>query len=62
MEWIRKTYRVPAYRGVRVVYSGSGTDQYGTIKSASNGHLKILLDGAKHPALFHPTWQIRYLA
>jgi hypothetical protein len=62
MEWIRKAYGVPAKRGGRVIYSGSGKDEYGTIVSANGGHLNIRLDGAKHALPFHPTWELRYLA
>ncbi|CAM5420068.1 hypothetical protein ATER59S_02381 [Aquamicrobium terrae] len=62
MEWICKTYNVPAKRGGRVIYSGNGKDEYGTIVSASGGYLNIRLDSAKHAAPFHPTWKLRYLA
>lgn len=62
MAWIRKTYRVPARRGGRVVYSGDGEDRHGTIRSASNGRLNIQLDGDKHSLPYHPTWMLRYLA
>ncbi len=62
MKYICKTYGVPAKRGGRVIYSGNGKDEYGTILSASGGYLNIRLDGAKHPLPFHPTWKLRYLA
>lgn len=62
MDWIRKTYGVPAKRGGRVVYSG-GQDgpQLGTITASVGGHINIRIDGARHPATFHPTWMLRYL-
>lgn len=62
MAWVRKNYRVPAARGVRVVYTGEGKEEYGTIRSASGGRLNIQLDGQKHTHPFHPTWELRYLA
>ncbi|MGN6539097.1 MAG: hypothetical protein ACTHKQ_25650 [Mesorhizobium sp.] len=64
MEYIRKTYNVPAKRGGRVIYTGGKTPEYGTITSARNGRLYIRLDGMKytHPLPFHPTYELRYLA
>ena len=61
MAWVRKNYRVPAKRGARVEYTGDGKPEFGTIRSASGGHLHIQLDGVKHTMPFHPTWKIRYL-
>lgn len=61
MARVRKNYNVPARRGGRVIYTGGKTPEYGTIVSATNGHLNIRLDGAKHPLPFHPTWELRYL-
>jgi hypothetical protein len=61
LEYIAKAYGVPAKRGGRVEYTGNGTPQLGTIRSARGAHLNILLDGKKHARPFHPTWEIRYL-
>lgn len=61
MEWVRRAYKVPAKRGGRVEYSGDGTPELGTIKSASGGRLNIKLDGVKHVMPFHPTWRLKYL-
>lgn len=61
MEYIRKTYGVPAMRGGRIEYSGKGFLQTGTIKSAKNGRLKVLMDGDKNAGSYHPTWNIRYI-
>lgn len=62
--WVRKTYNVPAQRGMRVRYTGEGSDkpELGTIRSAKGGHLMIQLDGVKHTMPFHPTWELEYLA
>ncbi|KAF1698315.1 hypothetical protein CSC62_05240 [Pseudoxanthomonas jiangsuensis] len=61
MAWVRRNYRVPAKRGGRVLYTGCGRAEYGTIKSASNGRLNVQLDGVKHTMPFHPTWELSYI-
>lgn len=62
LEYIRKTYGVPAKRGVRIEYGG-GSDgpRFGTITGASGMHLMVKMDDRKDTAPFHPTWNIRYL-
>lgn len=63
MAWIRKSYGVPAKRGMRVRYTGEGADkaEFGTITSATNGRLNIRLDRFKASFPFHPTWELEYL-
>ncbi len=63
MAWVRRHYDVPAKRGGRVRYTGEGDDkpEFGTIRSASGGHLNIQLDGRRFPLPFHPTWKLEYL-
>lgn len=61
MAWVRKNYNVPAYRGCRVVYTGEGRREFGTIKSAKGSQLSILLDDHKIPLWFHPTWKMEYM-
>lgn len=61
MEYVRKTYGVPAKRGGRVEYTGGGKVELGTITSARNGHVYIQLDGWSFAKPFHPTWELRYL-
>lgn len=56
MEYVRRTYGVPAKRGARVTADG----RPGAITSADH-RLRILLDGDKHPTIWHPTWRIDYL-
>lgn len=61
MSWVRKNYGVPAKRGMRVLYTGNGAREYGTIRSAAcGGHLNIQLDGIRGTMPFHPTWQLSY--
>lgn len=62
IEYIRKTYGVPAKRGGRVEYTGDGERELGTIRSARGSHLNIQLDGVNHTMPFHPTWELRYIA
>lgn len=62
MAWVRKYYRVPAKRGMRVRFTGGkSSPELGTITSASNGRLNIRLDGLNHSRQFHPTWKLEYL-
>lgn len=63
MSYVRRFYRVPAGRGMRVVYNGDrdGTPRAGTITSADGAYLRIRLDGESSPGKFHPTWKITYL-
>ena len=61
MEYVRKTYRVPARRGGRVVYTGYGRPVLGTIRSSRNGHLNIQPDDEPRARKFHPTWELEYL-
>lgn len=67
MDYIRRTYRVPARRGGRVVYTDSdGVKFYCTIKSAtSSGHLRVLVDdriaGYRWRMKLHPTFNLEYL-
>lgn len=61
MDYIRKTYGVPAKRGGRVEYTGCGAPERGTITSADGAYLCIRLDGLKRAAHFHPTLKLRYL-
>ena len=61
MDYIRSYYGVPAKRGGRVVYEGSGTERFGTITGSYGAHLRIRLDGEAHSSVYHPTWRMRYL-
>ena len=67
MDYIRRTYGVPAKRGGKVIYTDSdGVKFHCTIKSATNsGHLKVLVDdrvtGYRGRMKLHPTWNIEYV-
>lgn len=64
MDSIRKSYGVPAKRGMRVVYRGDAAvgEQTGTIVGAMGQTLRVRLDDqAKATArTFHPTWAMQY--
>ena len=65
MDYIRKTYGVPAKRGGRVEYDGGSIGSpplLGTITSATtSGHIRVRFDGERRTAKLHPTWAMRYL-
>jgi hypothetical protein len=57
IKYIRKSYNVPAKRGMRVIANGKP----GKITGANGSRLRILLDGNCRSLLWHPTWRIEYL-
>ena len=57
MDYIRKTYGVPAKRGGRVTFCGCP----GTITGARYGRLRVRFDGEKDAVPLHPTYNIVYL-
>jgi hypothetical protein len=61
LDYIRKTYGVPAKRGARVEYSGGKSPLFGTITGSRSAYIRVRLDGDKTSKPFHPTWEIRYL-
>lgn len=53
MGWNRKSYGVTAQRGLRVLYTSCGHQEFGPIRSAANGgHLNIPFDGIRHTVQF----------
>lgn len=66
MEYIRRTYKVPAKRGMRVRYiDKDGVVWNGRITSARDAHLRVLVDdrvpGYRSRLLLHPTHRVEYL-
>ena len=66
MEYIRRTYGVPATRGGRVIYTdANGKAWPGVITAARSGRLLVRLDdnltSSRARAKLHPTWQVEYL-
>ena len=58
MEWIRRTYDVPARHGMRIEYDG----QPATIVGTRGPYLAFRIDGEKRIAADHPTYRIVYPA
>jgi hypothetical protein len=55
MEYVRKTYNVPAKRGGKIRYWWLGSWYYGTITSATN-YIRVRMDGEKTRRVnIHPT-------
>lgn len=61
MEYIRRSYGVPAKRGARVEYTGEAETQNGTITGTCGARLRIRMDGEDYIGIYHPTWELRYL-
>lgn len=63
LEWIRKTYGVPATRGgrVRLDYP-NGQSVTGQITGTHGPHLRVLAQTGRPRVLYlHPTWRVTYL-
>lgn len=61
LDYIRKTYRVPAKFGGRVVYTGTPEQAQGTIVGAKQQYVLVQMDGTDQAAPYHPTWELMYL-
>lgn len=61
LEYIRRSYSVPAHQGARIRYTGNGDPRLGTITHGRGGRLYIRLDGDTDSHPYHPTWEIEYL-
>ena len=63
MEYIRRTYNVPAKRGGSVKFTDRNGKQWiGKIKSAAGHRLRVCFpDFPRARAIMHPTWNIEYL-
>lgn len=68
LEYIRKTYRVPAKRGQKIVYSGTRDRERipAVIVGSAGSHLRVKferIDGAYNTrtSILHPTWMVEYL-
>lgn len=59
MDYIKRTYDVPADIGRRVVVNGKS----GVIVGSSGPHLGVVFDGDKATRISpcHPTWRVEYL-
>lgn len=56
MDYIRRYYKVPAKRGMRIKFCG----QPAVITSTTRAYLRIRVDGDDFSIVVHPTWEIEY--
>jgi hypothetical protein len=65
LDYIARTYGVPAKRGQRVRYTGdkgpTAKPREGSITRADGAYLRIRMDGDSFSNIYHPTWEIEYL-
>ena len=56
LDYVRRKYRVPARRGMRVTVDGKS----GVITCGDGQYLRVRLDGEKRSGRWHPTWRVVY--
>jgi hypothetical protein len=61
MEYIRRTYGVPAKRGCWIEFSDDGEKHRGIIVGSRGPYLRVRIYSEAFIATLHPTWNIRYL-
>jgi hypothetical protein len=57
LEYIRKYYRVPAFKGAKIKYK----EKSGEIRGGTSSYLLVRLEGEKTNIKCHPTWNVEYL-
>ena len=57
LEYIRRYYRVPAFKKAKIKYQGKD----GEIRGGTGSYLLVRLEGEKQNIKCHPTWEIEYL-
>jgi hypothetical protein len=62
MASLRRYYRVPAYRGREVVFTGLKHPVAGRITSARDHKLWIRTADGRRFGPLHPTWEVEYIA
>lgn len=55
--YVRRYYRVPAKRGMRVIADGKP----GVITAFEGQYIRVRLDGEEHSRNWHPTWHMEYV-
>jgi hypothetical protein len=55
-DYVRRTYRVPAKRGLRVTVDGKP----GVITRGQGHYIRVRFDGMNHARPCHPTWRVDY--
>lgn len=59
MDYIRRTYGVPARRGARIAFDYP--PKHGAVVSARGACLRVRFDGEQVVRTLHPTWMVAYL-
>jgi hypothetical protein len=61
MDYIRRTYGVPARRGGRIAFTTAAKAAQGSIVGARGQYLRVRMDGSGMTHSLHPTWMVVYL-
>lgn len=61
MDYIRRTYQVPAKRGARVQFTYAAQAVQGTIVGTRGHYLRVRWDESGLTHSMHPTWMLVYL-
>lgn len=63
LEYIRKTYKVPAHRGGKIFFTPQRGQlgEIGTITGSKGSYLRVMFEKSKFSKLLHPTWEIQYI-
>jgi hypothetical protein len=61
MDYIRRTYGVPAKRGARVNFTHAAKGALGTIIGTRGHYLRVRWDASGLVSTMHPTWMMVYL-
>lgn len=61
LQYIRRHYNVPAFRGMRIKFTGGEKPIEGRIVFARGAYLGVKFDGEKMTRTLHPTWEVEYL-
>lgn len=62
MDYIRRTYGVPAKRGGRIAFTGATKAAQGVIVGSRGAHLRVRMDDSGLTHSLHPTWMLVYLS
>lgn len=62
LQYIRRYYSVPAFRGRRVRFTWPQPPKEGRIVCARGQYLGVMFDGETRMQTLHPTWELEYLS
>ena len=62
MDYIRRTYGVPARRGGRIKFRPcQGLEKEGFVVAASGQYIRVRFADMRRTVLLHPTWRVEYV-